>query len=60
MHVQYEMIPCIGFREVQSVDADAGRIPLALVTLLLLGGWLKSKKLYENRQETYGKNKSGS
>ena len=34
MHVQYEMIPCSGFREkVQSVDAqgdtDAGRIPLA-------------------------------
>ena len=31
MHVQYEMIPCNGFIEVQSVDADAdaGRIPLA-------------------------------
>ena len=33
MHVQYEMIPCSGFIEVQSVDADAdadaGRIPLA-------------------------------
>ena len=33
MHVQYEMIPCSGFIEVQSVDvevdADAGQIPLA-------------------------------
>ena len=29
MHVQYEMIPCSGFREVQIVDADAGRNPLA-------------------------------
>ena len=32
MHVQYEMIPCSGFRgEVQSLDADAddGQIPLA-------------------------------
>ena len=30
MHVQYEMIPCSGFiEEVQSVDADAGRISLA-------------------------------
>ena len=28
MHVQYEMIPCSGFREVQSLDADAARIPL--------------------------------
>ena len=42
MHVQYEMIPCSGFiEEVLSVDADAGRIVLAYVTLLLLGGWLK-------------------
>ena len=33
MHVQYEIIPCSGFIEVLSVeadaDADAGRIPLA-------------------------------
>ena len=29
MHVQYEMIPCRGFIEEQSVDAYAGRIPLA-------------------------------
>ena len=31
MHVQYEMIPCNGFIEVLSVDADvdAGRIVLA-------------------------------
>ena len=33
MHVQYEMIPCSGFIEVLSVDADvdadAGRIVLA-------------------------------
>ena len=31
MHVTYVMIPCSGFREVQSVDADAdaGQIPLA-------------------------------
>ena len=31
MHVQYEIIPCSGFREVQSVDAetDARRIPPA-------------------------------
>ena len=29
MHVRYEMITCSGFREeVQSVHADAGRIPL--------------------------------
>ena len=42
MHVQYEMIPCSGFiEEVLSVNADAGRIVLAYVTLLLLGGWLK-------------------
>ena len=41
MHVQCEMIPCSGFREVQSVDADTERIPLTKVTLLL-GGWLKS------------------
>ena len=32
------MIPCSGFIEVLSVDADAGRIPIAQVTLLLLGG----------------------
>ena len=33
MHVQYEMIPCSSFIELQSVDTDAdaeaGRIPLA-------------------------------
>ena len=29
MHVLYEMIPCSDFREVQSVDADAGQNPLA-------------------------------
>ena len=29
MHVQYEMIPCSGFIEVQSVDVDTGQIPLA-------------------------------
>ena len=23
MHAQYEMIPCSGFKEVQSMDADA-------------------------------------
>ena len=29
MHAQYEMIPCSSFREeVQSIDADAGQIPL--------------------------------
>ena len=44
MHVQYEIISCSGFIEVQSVDADAVRIPLAQVTLLLLGGWLKTEQ----------------
>ena len=31
MYVQYEMTPCSGFREVQSVDADAWRYLLASV-----------------------------
>ena len=43
MHVQYEMIPCSGFiEEVLSVDADAGRIPLAPFRRVTKNGILHS------------------